>query len=464
MPAPMVDDGDGSHDQTRAAAHIVHQLHIKGLSQKTISTDVGSSLPNGFYHLPAIYQLERRAIFSKRWFLVSHKARYRHVGDYVQYEMAGFNFVVVKDKQGDIVGFHNMCRHRAFPIVHETSGTAKIFACKYHGWTYALNGKLTKAPRFTPESVPDFDAADIRLFPIHTHVDRNGFVYVNLDARPTPEISWAEQFGDLDRQGVLENSGVDWDAVEYDFTWAKEGKFNWKIMQDNYNECYHCLTAHPDVARTTALDTYYVSPATPHHYISHFSEPKASILATSAFDTTRFAGRSATHVWPGGHFSPNPGTGFMHLMRSLPTSPTTTRQEYDVYKLKMPHATPEAHERMINFYKKVVDEDFGLCEKVQRNLERGIFQTGPLHPFHEEGVLAFQSMVLNVLKEQIKLEEAAGGEIWAARPPAQGLGTKAVYADRGSADTDSRGGEPDAQNICARMLDCDQTRLRGLEW
>ncbi|KIW91672.1 uncharacterized protein Z519_07640 [Cladophialophora bantiana CBS 173.52] len=451
----MIDDGTRS-----APAAVVHQLHLKGLSEKTISTDVGCSLPDGFYHLPAIYHLERRAIFSKRWILVSHKARYCNVGDYVQYDMAGFNFVVVKNKEGDIVGFHNICRHRAFPIVHETSGTARIFSCKYHGWTYGLNGTLTKAPRFTPESVPAFDASDIRLFPIHTHVDRNGFVYVNLDARPEPEISWVEQFGDLDRQAVLQNSGVDWDAIEYDFTWVKEGKFNWKIMQDNYNECYHCLTAHPDVARTTALDTYYVSPGTPHHYISHFSEPKASILATSAFDTTRFAGRSATHVWPGGHFSPNPGTGFMHLMRSLPTSPTTTRQEYDVYKLNTPHATPEAHQRMINFYQKVVDEDFGLCERVQTNLERGIFQAGPLHPFHEEGVQAFQAMVLKVLRQQIKLEEAAGREIWAARPPAQRVGKKEIN----SADVANGDGELDGKSICAKMLDCDQTRLEGLEW
>lgn len=127
-------------------------------------------------------------------------------------------------------------RHRGFPIVHETSGTARIFSCKYHGWSYDLNGNLTKAPRFTPESVPSFDPSSIRLFPVHVHVDRNGFVYVNLDAGLVPEISWEQQYGSLDRQDVLVESGVDWDAVEYDFTWSKEGAFNWKLMQDNYNE------------------------------------------------------------------------------------------------------------------------------------------------------------------------------------------------------------------------------------
>lgn len=88
----------------------VHEKHIEGLSNKILSTDLHSSLPDEFYGSSAIYQLERRAIFSKRWFLVSHKARYRNAGDYVQYEMGGFNFVVVKNKAEKIVSFHNICR------------------------------------------------------------------------------------------------------------------------------------------------------------------------------------------------------------------------------------------------------------------------------------------------------------------------------------------------------------------
>ncbi|KAK4938765.1 hypothetical protein LTR10_020868 [Elasticomyces elasticus] len=433
----------------------VHEKHVHGLSRKIISTDLSSSLPAEFYHSESIYQLERRAIFSKRWSLVSHKARYSHVGDFVQYEMAGFNFVVVKNKEGSIVGFHNICRHRAFPVVQETSGTARIFSCKYHGWSYDLTGRLTKAPRFTPDSVPTFDPSTIRLFPIHVHVDTNGFVYVNLDASSKPEISWEAQYGQLDRQGRLVDSGIDWNAIEYDFTWTKDGTFNWKVMQDNYNECYHCLTAHPDVAKTTDLNTYYVSPGD--GYIAHFNEPKDSVLTNSAFDEKRFAGRSQTHVFPGGHFSPNPGTGFMHLMRSIPTSATTTRQEYDVYRLNTPQATTEAHERMTSFYRKVVDEDFELCAKVQKNLAQGIFETGVLHPFHEEGVHAFQSMLLEALREQVQAEETAGTELWAAKPKRQNLGKNNVPEK-------ALDGQAQVRNLCEIMLRCQTSRLGGVDW
>lgn len=97
----------------------VHDAHILGLSKKHVSQDVSSSMPAKMYHAPQVYELERRAIFSKRWFLVSHKARYKEVGDFVSYEMAGFNFVILKNKDRKIIGFHNVCRYG--PILTCTS-------------------------------------------------------------------------------------------------------------------------------------------------------------------------------------------------------------------------------------------------------------------------------------------------------------------------------------------------------
>jgi hypothetical protein len=88
----------------------VHDVHMRGLSKKHVEKDVRSSMPSRMYVAPEVYELERRAIFSKRWFLVSHKARYRNVGDFVLYEMAGFSFVVVRNKEQRLVGFHNTCR------------------------------------------------------------------------------------------------------------------------------------------------------------------------------------------------------------------------------------------------------------------------------------------------------------------------------------------------------------------
>ncbi len=128
-----------------------------------------------------------------------------------------------------------------------------------------------------------------------------------------------------------------------------------------------------------------------------------------------------------------------------------------MYRLNTPHASPRAHERMTNFYRKVVDEDFELCEKVQKNLERGVFETGPLHPFHEEGVHAFQGMVLRALREQAQAEEHAGEEIWAAKPKNQSFAKTGI--PQNTVDEQSQG-----RNVCEIMLGCRKSRLRGVEW
>lgn len=101
-------------------------------------------------------------------------------------------------------------------------------------------------------------------------------------------------------------------------------------------------------------------------------------------------------------------------MRTIPTGPTTTRQEYDVYKLNTVNATPEAHHRMVAFYQKVTQEDIDLCNEVQRNMQRRVFSSGLLHPFHEEGVVAFQGTVKKAVAEHAEREKKAGKKIWPA--------------------------------------------------
>lgn len=106
-----------------AGTTTVHDVHMRGLSEKHIEKDIGSSMSSRMYVAPEVYELERRVIFSKRWFLVSHKARYRNVGDFVLYEMAGFSFVVVRNKEQRLVRFHNICRYDPRYLVKDVTGS-----------------------------------------------------------------------------------------------------------------------------------------------------------------------------------------------------------------------------------------------------------------------------------------------------------------------------------------------------
>jgi phenylpropionate dioxygenase-like ring-hydroxylating dioxygenase large terminal subunit len=212
------------------------------------------ALPSSWYTSQEMFELERRAIFSRKWLLTTHKLRLPNPGDWLRYEVSGFQFVIVKDRDGNINAFHNVCRHRAFPVVTEEKGTSRIFACKYHGWSYGLNGKLAKAPGY--QDLNGFDKSKNGLLPIHVHIDTNGFIWVNLDAGEKPEVAWEDDFKGMDLLPRYEH--IKWEEYTFDHTWEQEGDYNWKILADNYNECYHCATTHPDIPSIADLSAYCV--------------------------------------------------------------------------------------------------------------------------------------------------------------------------------------------------------------
>ena len=102
------------------------------------TNDENRALPSSWYRSRGLYELERRAIFSKQWIVVSHQLRFKESGTYLEIEEAGFSFFIIKDGQGNIRAFHNVCRHRAFPVLQGKTGTVNILSCKYHGMYFYL--------------------------------------------------------------------------------------------------------------------------------------------------------------------------------------------------------------------------------------------------------------------------------------------------------------------------------------
>jgi phenylpropionate dioxygenase-like ring-hydroxylating dioxygenase large terminal subunit len=117
-----------------------------------------------------------------------------------------------------------------------------------------LNGKLAKAPYF--DKFADFVKENNGLLPIHVHIDAQGFIWVNLDASEVPAMQWDEKFNGVDAQPRM--AGFDFSQYRYDHSWAMDGDCNWKVLADNYNECLHCKTAHPDTAKVVNIEIYRV--------------------------------------------------------------------------------------------------------------------------------------------------------------------------------------------------------------
>ncbi|RHZ70299.1 hypothetical protein CDV55_104714, partial [Aspergillus turcosus] len=356
------------------------------------------ALPSSWYTSQEMFELERRAIFSRKWLLTTHKLRLPNTGDYLRYEVSGFQFVLVKDRDGNINAFHNVCRHRAFPVVTEEKGTARIFACKYHGWSYGLNGKLAKAPGY--QDLEGFDKSKNGLLPIHVHIDANGFIWVNLDAGEKPEIAWEEDFKGMDHLPRFEY--VKWDQYTFDHTWEQEGDYNWKILADNYNECYHCATTHPDIPSIADLSSYSVQ--TRDGGIIHDGASKPEQIAVGLCP-------ASTYFFPNASITVSPH--FFFMQRFVPLSPTRSIMKYEVYRNK--NSSDDDFEKINQIYKRIMSEDKYLCDLTQKNINAGVFVNGELHPEMEKGPLYFQKVVRDLVVEHYEREQKAKQEIWPAR-------------------------------------------------
>lgn len=365
-------------------------------AEQADKTPPSGALPASWYRSSAMYELERRAIFSKKWILLTHSIRISQPGDYLSFTYAGFSFFVIRDKDNQIRAHHNICRHRAYPIVQQPSGNAKILSCKYHGWSYGLKGNLAKAPRY--DSVKAFDKSQHSLFPIHVHVDKVGFVWVNLQAGE-PDVAWKDEFSGSDEKPILHE--FDFDAeFKFDHQWDMDVKANWKSLIDNYNECYHCQTSHPLIAGVSDLTKYKVEPSLgclEHTIVNKNLEDNSFRRSITFFPP-------CTSVTVTEHF--------FYIQRMIPVSETESRIENEVYRHK--DATDEKFKALCDFYTQVLEEDKELCEGAQLNLSGGVYITGELHPEKEKGPLHFQSSVRKDVMEHRQKEEKAGHEIWPA--------------------------------------------------
>jgi Rieske 2Fe-2S family protein len=192
---------------------------------------------------PEIYELEREAIFKRAWLNVGRVEQLKRKGSYFTRELAvaGTSVVIVRDIDGEVRAFHNICRHRGNKLVwtdfprEESSGNARQFVCKYHGWKYDLDG----ACAFVQQEVEffDFDKDDYGLIPVHCDVWA-GFIFVNL--APEPGQPLTEFLGPM----VTAIEGYPFDQMTERFSYRATVGSNWKLFIDAFQEFYHAPVLH----------------------------------------------------------------------------------------------------------------------------------------------------------------------------------------------------------------------------
>jgi Rieske 2Fe-2S family protein len=201
----------------------------------------GTPLEQRFYTDPEIYRLELERIISRNWVLAGHISQIPAPGDFFVTEMAKESAIVVRGSDGTVKAFANVCRHRGSLVCLEASGSTRKFECPYHGWMYDIDGNLTAA-RAMPK---DFDKASHGLHPVSVDV-LGGLIFVCYCDDP-PSLEGARR--DLAEPFAM--FGFDDLRVAEKKTYPIAA--NWKLAIENYQECYHCATAHPEYARMHTL-------------------------------------------------------------------------------------------------------------------------------------------------------------------------------------------------------------------
>ncbi|MGB9474536.1 MAG: aromatic ring-hydroxylating dioxygenase subunit alpha [Candidatus Udaeobacter sp.] len=215
-------------------------------------TTGAKSLAQRYFVSPEIFAQEQEKIFSKQWVLVGHQSQIAQAGDYFTAEVARESLIIVRDKRGTIHGFYNVCRHRGSRVIEDRNGrlTAGI-QCPYHAWTYAFDGRLLGAPHM--DDVPGFDKTEYSLHPANLAL-WEGFIFANLADTLTQRDSYAsleDWFAPLAGKFSRWNLPTLRSAkrIEYDV------RANWKLIFENYSECYHCLGVHPELSKISPYDS-----------------------------------------------------------------------------------------------------------------------------------------------------------------------------------------------------------------
>jgi phenylpropionate dioxygenase-like ring-hydroxylating dioxygenase large terminal subunit len=328
-----------------------------------------TTLPADAYASAELYALEREKIMLAGWQPVCRAEQLKEPGSYYSIDLLGRPLVVTRDRSGELHVLSRTCLHRWMEVA-SGAGQAGTLQCPYHLWTYGLDGQLVGAPQM--DDVPGFDKKSLCL-PHIRHEVWHGFVFVNLDGTAPP---LAPQLAGLD--SYLANYDIDGYGTVETTEWTCP--WDWKIMVENFMECYHHIGPH----RTTLEDEYpaamswtdvggdlfsimHIQQDTKYDVRSPFQRPGSpSLRPEQLTEILIFT------VYP--HFMVSLGPGFMYWMKVLPEGPGQISLHLDICMSGAALADPARDDLgrdLIDGIIKIHKEDLDICAGVQRAVNSG---------------------------------------------------------------------------------------------
>lgn len=357
------------------------------------------TLASHFYTDPGMLELEKSRIFRRSWQLAGTLAQpcgerngaVLSIADpetFFTVEVVGEPVVVVRDKQGSLRAFSNVCRHRAGPIA-QGCGTKNVLRCAYHGWTYTLDGRLIGTPDV--DGVEFFDRSSMGMVPLRCETWEQ-FIFVNFDVNAEPLSVFLGKIPEQSRG--FQFAGLQL-AERRDYVMD----CNWKVYVDNYLEGYHIPIAHPGLMREIDYSQYRTD--TFRYHSQQFAPLRAVKPEESAermYAPGAGAIKEALYFWifPNLMLNIYPDNISTNVIVPLSHDKTLTIFEWFFHDAHSEEIR-ERVRRAIAFSDEVQQEDIGLCQAVQRGLNSATYDRGRYSPRRENGVHHFHLLLSEFL-------------------------------------------------------------------
>jgi glycine betaine catabolism A len=354
-----------------------------------------ATLPGRDYRAPEVYAFERDAVFASSWMCVGRAEQLPEPGDYLTAEVAGEAPFVIRGEDGALRAFANTCRHRGTMLLEGAGSVRRVIKCPYHAWTYALDGSLAGSPNVHRDDGIAPDA--MGLWPICL-AEWEGFVFLNLDgqAPPLAEVVATQPDSPLElaRYAVGElRVGA---RREY------EVAANWKIVVENYHECLHCPTVHPELVKIVPLyrsgeveeDGQLLGNSMGHGLTSFTASGLSTLPTLPGLDEVD------EHTFYGVYLFPNLILNYhsetVNAVTIVPVAADRTRviSEF-LFRPETIVADGFDPSEVVEFRDLVARQDWRVCELVQRGVSSRFYTEG-WYPRQEKWIAAFNRRYLDV--------------------------------------------------------------------
>ena len=336
--------------------------------------------PANFYIDPTRLAAEYRSAFARSWQYVGHTGLLPAHGDYFTTQIGPEPLLLVRDHDA-VRGYFNVCRHRAGPLA-QGCGHATRIVCRYHGWTYDLNGRLLSAAEM--DGSQRFDPAGFRLTPVQVHL-LGPMIFAALDPETSP-------FDRYHPALASECAPFQLARMRYIMTRDYPVACNWKIYVDNYLEGYHVPLVHPALNREIDYKSY-VTVLGAHHVLQH-----APVRSDSASLYRQANGEpDASYYWLYPNIMLNLYERQLQVNIVMPDGIDRTRVRFDWFALDATQRQAEDPHflELLRFTEMVQAEDAAICQAVQANLHSMAYRPGPYSPVRETGVHFFHRLMLS---------------------------------------------------------------------